>query len=71
VSSRSKLQSQGVTGTPAPRPKNSTPSIDSDSPCRTAAASQPAAASRSASSVSLLPGTRIVGVSIEASAEIV
>ena len=71
ASSRSKLQSQGVTGTPAPRPKNSTPSIVRASPCRTAAASQPAAASRSASSVSLLPGTRTVGVSIAASAAIV
>ena len=39
---RSKLQSQGVSGTPAPRPKNSTPSIVVPSPCRTVAAAQPA-----------------------------
>ena len=32
---RSKLQSQGVTGTPAPRPKNATPSISAPSPCST------------------------------------
>ena len=41
------------------------------SPCSTVAASQPAAASRSASSVSLLPGTRIVGAEIGARASIV
>ena len=61
ASVRSKLQSQGVIGTPAPRPKNSTPSISAASPWSTVAALQPAAASRSASSVSLLPGTSTVG----------
>ncbi len=70
-SERSKLQSQGVVGIPAPSPKNSSPSISSPSPCSTVAAGQPAAAARSASTVSLLPGTRIVGVSIGASAPIV
>ena len=39
-SSRSKLQSQGVTGIPPPRPKNSMPSIVVPSPCRTVAALQ-------------------------------
>ncbi len=48
-----------------------TPSIVAPSPCRTVAAGQPSAAPRSASTVSLLPGTRIVGVSIGASAPIV
>src|SRR5687768_10335253 len=53
---RSKLQGQGVTGTPAPSPKKGTPSISVPSPCRTVADGQPEHASRSASSVSLLPG---------------
>src|SRR3954447_18260272 len=70
-SSRSKLQSQGVTGIPAPRPKNSAPSIVVPSPCRTVAALQSVAASRSAPADSLLPGTSTVGVSIPDSAPIV
>ena len=61
----------GVTGTPAPRPKNCAPAISAPSPCSTVAASQAAAASRRASSVSLLPGTRTVGASIAARAPIV
>ena len=60
-SSRSKLQSHGVTGMPAPRPKNSTPSTVAASRGGPARDSQPAAASRSSPSVSLLPGTRTVG----------
>src|SRR5215218_7555160 len=70
-SSRSKLHCQGVTGMPAPRPKNSIPAIVIPSPCRTRADSQPRAASRSASTVSLLPGTSTVGVAIAASTPIV
>ena len=70
-SSRSKLHSQGVVGMPAPRPKNSTPSIVVPSPCSTVAAFQPAARRAARRSVSLLPGIRIVGFSIGASAPIV
>ena len=69
---RSKLQSQGVIGTPAPRPKNCD-AVDLGRRRRGGRwrRSQPAAASRSASSVSLLPGTSTVGASIAASASIV
>src|SRR4051794_9472391 len=56
---------------PAPRPKKSTPAIVVPSPWRTVAALQPAAAARSASAVSLLPGTSTVGVSIPDSAPMV
>ena len=69
-SSRSKLQPQGVTGIPPPSPKNVVPSICVASPCRTVAASQPSTAARSSSSVSLLPGTSTVGVSITTSMSI-
>ena len=51
---------------PAPRPKNVLAVDLGASPCRTVAASQPAQAARSASSVSLFPGTSTVGVSIAA-----
>src|SRR5438105_2586531 len=70
-SSRSKLQSHGVTGIPPPSPKNVVPSICAASPCRTVAASQPSTAARSSSSVSLLPGTSTVGLSIGRRAAIV
>src|SRR5262249_28401743 len=70
-SERSKLHSQGVVGTPAPSPKYSIPSIVVPSPCRTVAALPPAAAARSASAVSLLPGTSTVGFSIPARTAIV
>ena len=56
---------------PAPRPKKATPSISVTSPCRTTACSQSAQASRSASSVSLLPGTSTAGTSIARRASIV
>ena len=64
---RSKLQSHGVVGTPAPRPKKTLPSILALPPCRTVAAGHPSHAARSASSVSLLPGTSTVGISISRS----
>src|SRR5918994_2105943 len=70
-SSRSKLQSHGVTGTPAPSPKKARPSISVGSPCRTVAVSHPEHAARSAASVSLLPGTSTVGASIASSASTV
>src|SRR5437763_335682 len=63
-SGRSKLHPQGVVGTPAPRPKKAIPSSSMPSPCRTVAASHRAAAARRSSSVSLLPGTSTVGLSI-------
>ena len=61
----------GVTGMPPPRPKISTSSTFATWAWRTCADSQIAAASRSSLSVSLLPGTRTVGVVIGASAAIV
>jgi hypothetical protein len=61
---RSKLQSQGATGTPPPSPKNVTSSISATSPWSTLAACQPAHAAHSASSVLLLPGTSSAGRSI-------
>src|SRR4051812_35938666 len=55
---------------PPPRPQNDRPAISTPSPCSTVAARQPAQASRSSSSVSLLPGTSTVGVSITTSMSI-
>ena len=72
VSSRSKLQSQGVTGMPPLRGRRTRPRRSIRiRPCQADAPSQTALASRSASSVSLFPGTRIVGVSIAARGAIV
>ena len=56
-----------------PRRARRTPALSTSapSPCRTVAASHPKHAARSASSVSLLPGTSTVGASIVASASTV
>src|SRR5438309_421603 len=56
---------------PPPRPKNSTPPTDIVSPCSTDALSQPPHARHSATSLSLFPGTRIVGHAIGRSSSIV